>query len=97
MALEKIRLGTNEDGTPHYLYRSDGPVVVTGPITGRVSTADGTEYDVSEAVIEVASVEHAGHVSHAIGRRHEAEGHPLHAAEDPFVHECGPGCPGKKG
>jgi hypothetical protein len=88
MALHKIRLGNNEDGTPHYLYQQDDPsipLVFTGPISGTVETPDGTVYDVTEPVIEVQPG-HELHVSDAIGQRHEAEGHPLHGADDPFVH-----------
>lgn len=87
MAVTKIRLGTNEDGSPHYLYQSDDPtkaLVLTGPITGAVTLPDGTEYDVTEPLIEVEP----GHellVSDAIGAVHEAEGHPL-LPDEPFVH-----------
>jgi hypothetical protein len=79
MAVTKIRLGTNEDGTPHYLYQSDDPtkaVVITGPVSGIVSLPDGTSYDVSEPMIEVEP----GHellVSDEIGKIYESEGHPL--------------------
>jgi hypothetical protein len=96
--MTKIRLGTNEDGTPLYHYASDGPVVFTGnTISGPVTLPDGTTYDVTEPFIEVASVEHAGLVSHAIGLRYETEGHPLHrpSVSDPdpapFVHLCDDG------
>ena len=94
MTMVKTRLGTNEDGTPHFHYACDGHAVFTGPyIAGTVTVPDGTVYDVTELVIEVASLEHAGHVSHAIGKRHEAEGHPLHGVDDPFVHTCTDTCP----
>lgn len=85
MALQKIRLGDNEDGTPHYFYRQTDPsvpVIVTGPISGTVTLPDGTVYDVTDAVIEVAPG-HELHVSDAIGARHVAEGHPR---SDSFVH-----------
>jgi hypothetical protein len=100
MTMTKTRLGTNEDGTPLYHYACDGHVVMTGPITGAVTVPDGTEYDVSEPFIEVATAEHAGHVAHAIGVRHENEGtHPAHqptAADpdpEPFRHVCTDTCP----
>ncbi len=92
MTITKTRLGTNEDGTPHFHYVSDGHLIMTGPITGSVTTPDGTSYDVSPAFIEVASLDHAGDVSHAIGMRHQEEGHPLHDSDVPFVHECDNGC-----
>jgi hypothetical protein len=88
MALHKIRLGTNEDGTPHYFYQQDDPsipLVITGPITGSVATSDGTTYDVSDPVIEVQPG-HELEVSDLIGQRHADEGHPLHDADKPFVH-----------
>jgi hypothetical protein len=88
VALEKIlRPEPNEDGSPHYLYRSDGPVVITGPITGYVTVPDGTIYNVSDAVVEVAPG-HEDHVAHAIALRYESEGHPLHRDPDvPFQYE----------
>ena len=86
MALTKTRLGTNEDGSPQYHYASDGHVVVTGPhISGTVTTADGTVYDISDLVTEVAE-EHALEVADLVGKRFETEGHPLHDADNPFVH-----------
>ena len=92
MTITKAYLGQNEDGTPHFRYESDGHVVVTGPAYGPVTTSDGTPYDVSEPVIEVASPEHAGEVAHLIGVKHEQDGHPDHAPGDPFVHECSDTC-----
>lgn len=89
MTVEKIRLGNNEDGTPHYLYRSTDPnahLVVTGPISGAV-TVNGSQVDVTDAVIEVVDEVTALAVSDAIGERHAAEGHPLFTEEaHDFVH-----------
>jgi hypothetical protein len=84
--ITKTRLGTNEDGTPLFHYHSDGHVVLTGPISGTVTTEDGTTYDIGPDLIEVASPQHALEVSDLIGQRHEADGHPLHNDENPFVH-----------
>ena len=62
------------------------PLVITGPIAGNVTLPDGTVYDVTEAVIEVAPGDELL-VSDAIGSRHVAEGHPLFADEPfDFVH-----------
>ena len=72
-----------EDGRLHYI--SDGHVVLTGPIQGHVTTADGTRYHVGPDVIEVASQAHAVEVANLIGQRHENEGNPLHDDETPFV------------
>ena len=95
MALTRTRLGTNEDGSPHFHYASDGdkPVVFTGPnISGSVTLPDGTVYDVTPDFVEVEPG-HEGHVAHAIGVRHQEEGHPLHGDDNPFVHTCNDNCP----
>lgn len=78
MTITKTRLGTSEDGTPLYHYESDGHVVLTGPIVGTVKLANGTEVDVTDAVIEVPSEKAAAEVVHLIGKRYAAEGHPSH-------------------
>lgn len=95
MTLQKIRLGTNEDGSPHHLFISDDPtkpVVITGPIQGKVKiqhAGQEHEYDVNEWAIEADHPEHAGLIAHEIGVRHEREGtHPLHSEQSPFVHTC---------
>lgn len=94
MSLQKFLLGKNEDGSPHYLYVSDDdtkPVVITGSVVGDVTVGDGTTYNVSEPVIEV-SAGHDGEISHLIGMRYEAEGHPKHDDEHPFIHSCTEHC-----
>jgi len=90
--ITKTYLGQNDDGTPHFHYESGGHVVITGKAYGPVTTSDGTVYDVSDQVIEVAGPEHAGEVAHLIGLIHEERGHPDHAPGDPFVHECAGEC-----
>jgi hypothetical protein len=92
MAITKTYLGQNEDGTPHFHFASDGHVVITGPAYGHVTTSDGTAYDVSDQVIEVAGPEHAGEVAHLIGVLHEERGHPDAGPDAPFTHECSDGC-----
>lgn len=91
MALQKIRLGTNDDGTPQYHYIADGPVVFTGPVTGTVTLPDGRIVDVTEPFVEVADEAEALALSDAIGQRHVEEGHPLFVNDptmpsDGFVH-----------
>lgn len=86
--MQKIRSGTNADGSPHYLYVADEGehLVVTGPyITGEVTLADGTVVDVNDPVIVVDSPAQALAVSDAIGERFAAEGHPTHDGDEPFV------------
>jgi hypothetical protein len=74
-----------ETGQNH--YHSDGHVVFVGPhIDGHVETVDGTRYNITPLVVEVASPEHAAEVAHLIGKRFEVEGHPKHDAETPFVY-----------
>lgn len=90
--LTKTYLGQNEDGTPHFHYESDGPVLITGPVFGTFTTSDGTDYDVSEQVIEVQSEEHAGELAHLIGVHHENNGHPDHDPAIPFEHHCTASC-----
>lgn len=61
-------------------------VVITGPIKGTVTTADGTVYDVSADNVEVAD-EHGLEVAELIGARYADEGHPSHMYTDtPFKH-----------
>ena len=96
MAITKTYLGRNPDGSPHYHYQSDGHVMVTGKVYGVFTVPDGTDYDVSDAVIEV-DPKHAGHLSHLIGISHEDNGHPdygdpQHPEHVPYVHVCEAGC-----
>jgi len=86
VAIQKTRLGTNADGTPHFHYASDGHVVLTGPISGEVTTTDGTTYDVTEAAVEVHP-DHAAEVAGLVGDRYAADGHPAHDETTPFVHD----------
>lgn len=51
-------------------------VLLTGPISGSVQTADGRTVDVGPAVIAVSSQEEADEISFLIGERHRVEGHP---------------------
>jgi len=89
MTIIYTRLADKEDGTPLFDVRSDDPtkaLVYTGPwIRGPVTLPDGTTYDVSPDIIEV-DIGHELLVSHAIGERHAADGHPLHDPDQPFVH-----------
>lgn len=50
--------------------------VLTGPIKGAVTLADGTEVDVSAPVVLVETPEQAEEVSFLIGERYAEEGHP---------------------
>jgi len=67
---------TRDDAGRIVAIESDGHVVLTGPIKGRVTLEDGTVYDVSPEVIEVPDQAHAAEVAHLIGLRHAEDGHP---------------------
>lgn len=63
-----LTIEQNEDGTLHY-NAGDGHVLITGDAaTGVVTTKDGTSYNVTPAVIEVASPAHAAEVAALIGK-----------------------------
>lgn len=65
--------------------------VLTGPIIGSVTCADGTQYDVDDPVIYVASHEHAKEVAHLIGARHNND------PNSPHSHVCDEHCPSREG
>lgn len=56
--------------------------IFTGPITGEVTTAEGTNYDVSAPIIEVPE-EDGDEVADLIGQRYATEGHPAHPEGEP--------------
>lgn len=58
-----------------YIAAPGEHAVMTGVITGSVTTQDGTTYDVNDGFIAVPP-EHAEEVAHLISARYEAEGHP---------------------
>jgi hypothetical protein len=67
--------------------------VLTGPIGGTVSLADGTTYNISPSVVEVASEAHAGELVHYIEQMHEANGGlPVGDTRVPFTHTCTDRC-----
>lgn len=58
--------------------------VLTGPIKGSVTLDDGTEIDVSPALITVETPEQAAEVAEKVGQRYATEGHPN--VPEGFVH-----------
>jgi hypothetical protein len=59
--------------------------VITGPVVGEFTLADGTVYDVSsDAGVPVESQEHADELMYLIGLHHEKHGHPRHDRSKPF-------------
>lgn len=86
-----------------FAYVSDDPschALLTGPVFGSVSAADGTSYNVSQDWVEVKN-EHVGEVMHQIGLKHEGNGNPhgrsqsdpaYNPIEDEFVHICNAAC-----
>lgn len=110
MALTRKHIGkhpTRGDAWWHYDHdASDGTVAVqTGLGSGNVTCADGTVYNVSEEVIEAASLAHAHEIAHLIGEQLEQTGEcDVPASENegvpiPFLHgpcphpPCGAGNP----
>lgn len=77
--MKKTLLGTNEDGSPHYLFEAEGDerIVVTGPIVAQLEVSDGTLYDVSDPVVGVKP-EHHDELVDKIGQHYEVHGHPHH-------------------
>lgn len=95
MEVERIRIGDNPDGSPHFLIRAvdengvvvpDAHIVLTGPIQGEVVTSSGEKIDVTPFAVAVDTAAEALAISDAIGAQHAAEGHPDHDADQPFVH-----------
>jgi len=75
---EAGKIVRNPDGSSrvHYDFSDEpGPitVVMTGPISGIVAAADGTEYDVTDDYIKVDPA-HADSVRDAILTEHHAQG-----------------------
>lgn len=106
MTMERTQIGSKDDGAPiwHYDYKghpddvegNTGGLILTGPISGKVTLSDGTEYDVTPEVIEHAPG-HYGPIAHHIDKMHEELGGvPVgpnmvrqgHADGRPFTHVC---------
>lgn len=66
---------------------SDVPqfAVITGPVVGEFTLADGTVYDTtSDTGVPVQSQAHANELMYLIGLHHEKHGHPRHDRNRPF-------------
>lgn len=74
MALTKTRLGTNEDGTPHYHYSGEHVVLTGAASSGEVTLADGSKVDVTDAVVAAKDPEHAQAIAEAIAVAFPVEG-----------------------
>lgn len=78
MALKYDQIGSDEFGNPLFnitLDDANPDILLTGKhAEGEVVLPDGTRYNVTPAVIEVKSPEHAGMVSHLIATSHEETG-----------------------
>jgi hypothetical protein len=64
--------------TPGSIVADKGEtVVLVGPITGTVTTADGTTYDVSGPAVAIPDGhDHVEEVAHLVAQRYADEGHP---------------------
>ena len=61
--------------------------VMTGPIRGSVTLADGTVVDCRPDVVYVDTLEQAQELAGLIGDHYADRGHPLHDDGDAFVHD----------
>jgi hypothetical protein len=61
--------------------------LLTGPIRGTVTLADGTVVDVRPDIVYLDTHEQAKEAAILIGERYAAEGHPHHDPGDVFVHD----------
>lgn len=64
--------------TPGSIVADEGEtVVLVGPITGTVTTEDGTTYDVSGPAVALPDGhEHIDEIAHLVAQRYADEGHP---------------------
>lgn len=69
MAMQRIRVGTNEDGSPHYLYRGENVVFTGTQTSGVVTLEDGSEVDITEPFVEANDLEHAEAIATAIDKQ----------------------------
>lgn len=90
-----------DDGTLTTRVWSDDPdahIILTGPVQGPVTLADGSVVDVSEDFVEASSQAEALAISDAIGLKHVEQGHPDFVADPDldslgFVHVASDGTP----
>lgn len=90
----------SDQENPHLLFTGQHA-------SGRLTTSDGTEYDVTEPYVEIQQTQHAGELSHLIGVQHEQNQfacfasepvygpHPLTQEPDHLIaapHECTDDC-----
>lgn len=88
-----------DDGTLTTRVWSDDPdahIIMTGPIQGPVTLADGSVVDVTDDFVEATSQEQALAISDAIGTKHVEQGHPDFVADPDmdsfgFVHVASDG------
>lgn len=71
---------------------ADAPLqhaLITGPVTGILTLADGTQVNVTPTVIEVTSLEQAEEISFIIGEHFVEHGHPDDIDTVPIENEDG--------
>lgn len=67
----------------HHVSSTDF-AVITGPIVGTFTLADGTVYDATPKAVDVRNQDEADELSYLIGMHHERHGHPLHDRDVPY-------------
>lgn len=73
--MDKINVGTNDDGTPRHHYQGEHVVYVGRAINGTVLVG-GSEVSLADDFVEADSPEHAEEIAHAVAELLVAEGHP---------------------
>jgi hypothetical protein len=71
-----MRVETLPDGSKHYHADPDEHVVMTGPVYGLLQLSDGTQVNVTDPYVAVASKEQADDLAHTIAMVHVENGHP---------------------
>jgi hypothetical protein len=89
------------DGSPgkHYIAEPGEHLVLTGPVSGIMTLADGTQVNVTPEIVALRSPDDVAELSHLIGMQHVENGHPYdietivdaqtgdtHVVQRPFVY-----------
>lgn len=92
MTLTVTKVGTNDDGTPHYHHHDpERHAVLTTFAKGHIELSDGTVHNVADDWTFVDTHEQAVELAHHVATKFVAEGHPLrHETGEPHAVEYTP-------
>lgn len=76
MRVEKIVSPDTGQLVDHYIQEGDEEIVMTGPIQGVITLADGTAVNVSHPYVAVPTPEHKDELTDRIGLHWVENGHP---------------------